>query len=47
MVSWLVSVPVRVTETEVSPDRPAATSWAAMSPITPTAESSTSVGWPA
>ena len=40
-------VPVRVTETEVSGSRPAATSSAAMSPIVLTAESSTSVGWAA
>ena len=47
IVSWVVSVPVRVIETGVVASRPAATSAAAISPIAPTAESSTSVGWAA
>ena len=45
MVCWVVSVPVRVIETGVSPARPAPISSAAMSPIERTADSSTSVGW--
>ena len=46
-VCWVVSVPVRVIDTGVSAARPAAISSAAMSPMEPTAESSTSVGWAA
>jgi hypothetical protein len=42
-VRWVVTVPVRVIDTGVSADRPAATSSRAISPMVPTAESSTSV----
>ena len=38
-------MPVEVIDTGVSAERPAATSCAAISPMEPTAESSTSVGW--
>ena len=45
IVCWSVSVPVEVIETDVSAGRPAAISCSAISPIEPTAESSTSVAW--
>ena len=44
-VCWQVSVPVEVIDTAVSAERPAAISCSAISPIEPTAESSTSVWW--
>ncbi len=42
-VRWQVSVPVEVIETDVSAGRPAAISCAAISPMEPTADSSTKV----